>query len=423
MERLSLILFLPLFLLLSCGPHEPLPEKTKKERKIHINNGAKLHASRLVSNPRDLPIRKEIPKKPFSLLAETEEVETTFKLTLVGELDSPTLDGFKLQATDTVVDRNKLFVSYNVRGATKKGAIDLINIESPSNPTLVSQLILGKRDVNAIDHLGNSLALTGTWENEETPSYLSHVRMDDDGFTTDIEDVPLMGYVGTDVSISPTNIYVTTGDNRGLYSLDYRTLARRTYTPLYDARSVFYRKDKKELWALTGQSASIVKIKKNGSLAKKFEVGGATLPESKSTLQVGKTWLLSTIGERGFAVVCKANGNIIAEEAPPLMKPEKGMPSVTNAAVAVKSFIFSANGEEGVHIYKMSSHTRRASCNDFDLEYVGYIDFGDELSANHITAKGELLFVADGLGGLKIILLTKVIIVDDEITDFENEES
>ena len=420
MLRTFLFTSVPCLILFSCGPVDPPIEVQTKKDLIRVEKSAKLLNSRMNLSSRELPVLSKKDQN-YNLTAGSEKVETSFKLTLVGELDSPILDGVKLQATDAKVQNKNLFISYNVRGEIKKGAVDLVDISNPKHPSLVSQLILQNRDVNAISYFNNALYLTGSWHKKISNSYGSRILVNKKGFTTDIEDAPLTGFAGTGIATNSDKIYITTGDNSGLFTLDHTTLARERFTPLYDARDVYYKKEKKELWALTGQTASLVKIKKNGSLQKKYELGGARIPESKSTLEVGKKFILASTGEKGFSVVCKEDGSIISEIAPPAIKTDNELPSVTNAVTSSGSFVFTANGEEGVHIYQMSKRSGKRGCENFQISHLGYIDFGDELSANDIDSKGDFLFVADGLGGLKIILITKVIIIDSEteINDFE----
>lgn len=86
----------------------------------------------------------------------------------------------------------------------------------------------------------------------------------------------------------------------------------------------------------------------------------------------------------------------------------------------------SANGEEGVHVYQMENKSSLKSCKDFEVSYLGYIEFGEGLSANHIasSSQGETatLFVAYGLAGIKILTVEFAAAEDDDVDDFDDDD-
>ena len=68
-----------------------------------------------------------------------------------------------------------------------------------------------------------------------------------------------------------------------------------------------------------------------------------------------------------------------------------------------------ANGQAGVYVASISSKTN-AELEDVtdgnDIVLLGKFQFGNNQSANHVTFDKHSLFVASGLGGLKILKIT-----------------
>ena len=257
------------------------------------------------------------------------------------------------------------------------------------------------RDVNALFFRSNTLYITGSW-NQSSLSYVSKIPAATNKFTTEsIEDAALSGFAGNDVFVSSNDIYVTTGSNGGLYTFKKSSFEQTDFTEIPIARAVDEYTSSEGPWVLTGETAKLI----NGDDT--YTLGGATIVESKSTLQVEKKWILATTGENGFSVFCPSQNKTIFEQSPPDIERSHDETPVTNAAIAVKNFIFTANGEEGVHVYQMGKETSSKSCQNFELSYLGYIDLGENLSANHISSHpsggGDYIYVANGLGGLKII--------------------
>lgn len=344
-------------------------------------------------------------------LTKKTKVEPEFTLTLIADLEPPVVNGVTLQATDVVTKGKMVYLSYNVAKGEKSGAIDHVNVKKASDPLLISQIIFENRDINSLSLQSNDLYFSGSW-NQETTSFVSSVRLKSNQLTDEIVDKPLSGFSGTDIFATSKKIFVTTGDNGGLYILDH-DFEQEGYVAYYDARSVYEDKSKDGPWLLTGQPGTLINLDDENEVEVEYALGGASIAESKSTLQVEKNWSLSTIGEGGFVAVCSETGEVLKEVSPPEIERESDEISVTNAAFAVSKYIFTANGEEGVHVYEMPKNVK-SKCKDFGATYLGYIDFGEDLSANHIAYRGDYIFVADGLGGFKIIEIDFIEVDDDD---------
>lgn len=396
-------------------------DKNKTTDVVLVETNETVLSERLSSFDQELDLY-EVPSTSL-FLATRKKVDKDFVLKLVGELKPPTVDGTLLQATDVFLTGHKALVAYNVAGSVQKGAVDFIDVKSPAKPHLKSQLSFKDRDVNAISYKSGYVYITGASE-KDAPAYLSRVKSKPNGFTTEVDDIELPGYAGTDIYISSNDkVLVTTGDNSGLHVVNRKNFNVESTIDIFDARAVSQKK-KSSIWVLSGQPGTLHQIDK-GVISGKYEVGGASIAESKSTLTVGSKWSLSAIGDGGFVVTCNKNGEEILKVAAPRVGGLDAEKTVTNAVIAEGGYLFAANGEAGVYAYKINkSNLNAVSCQDIQIDLIGVIDFGEKLSANDLFFKKGFLFVADGLGGLKIISFTrtKQIDHDHDVEDFDYDD-
>ena len=77
---------------------------------------------------------------------------------------------------------------------------------------------------------------------------------------------------------------------------------------------------------------------------------------------------------------------------------------VTNAVSADGDLMFIANGEAGVYLAQAEEKFDTTGSDEpQDITLLGKLRFDDLESVNHVEYKGGMLFVAAGLGGLKIV--------------------
>jgi hypothetical protein len=78
---------------------------------------------------------------------------------------------------------------------------------------------------------------------------------------------------------------------------------------------------------------------------------------------------------------------------------------VTNAVTVQDDLMFISNGEAGVYAAAGAASFESPSCGAQQIDVLGRLRFDDLESVNHVAYRGEYLFVAAGLGGLKIVLV------------------
>jgi hypothetical protein len=80
---------------------------------------------------------------------------------------------------------------------------------------------------------------------------------------------------------------------------------------------------------------------------------------------------------------------------------------VSNAVAVDNDLVFISNGEAGVYVAQAAKPIQSIKAADtLSLTMVGKLKFADLQSVNHVIYKGNYLFIAAGLGGLKIVYVT-----------------
>lgn len=346
------------------------------ERNITINNDEVA-----------LNARMTILNEPVSIIGTNGgRLANSATLTLKGSLAPPVVDGNVLQAT-SIARRTSFFaVGYNFRGEVYSGGIDLINDEL----TLKSQILFGDADVNDLTFNGNNLYFVGGTSSLSEPAFIERIGINPSVgvFTLQNQTRTSVGsYVANSVLNYKSNIYVTSGnDDRnggGLYKMT-RQLEQEQYIRIKDAR-----------WA-TGWENTVFCASGNPDKIRVYDItdlnktsefqhNGRNEEEGKMTIDVDRNLVFIAGGEEGI-LVYDLDGNFIAKHT-------FGNGSITNAVSANRGKVFISNGEGGVYI---------ATYDPF-LEVVGKLDLDTEESVNHIVFHEDILYVASGIGGVKMI--------------------
>lgn len=316
---------------------------------------------------------------------------------LLAEVHAPEIDGQVLQATGVVIRGQYAFVSYNVQGDVQKGAVQVIHFLDDT-PELVSEALFPGHDVNALDVCGNdmylALASADLGSSMVGIITLNPLRQ----FNTDFREEPLESHAANSIRcLESGTVAVTHGDSGGLSILD-RDLVRQAYLPLHDARSVDDWNAGKFV-VLSGTDA-MLHVVDGGAVTASFPLVGATIPESKSTVQVQGDNALVAVNDGGVQLVDLGTGAVAFTIDPPVV-PELDPPlTVSNSAVAQNRTLFMAHGEAGVYLAHLD---KGANQSPTTVEVVGHLVMGDLQSSNDVTYEGNKAFVAAGLGGFKIL--------------------
>jgi len=334
-------------------------------------------------------------------------------LTLVAEITPPTIGGQVVQATSIAATRSdRAVVSYNVRGAVARGALDYFTDLDTRRPRLRSSLEFADSDVNAV-WFDDDWAYASVATEDASfafPAVLERIELQGNRFRTGANTrVGLTSFAATSVMTTRRDVYVTTGDGGGVFAFDDGDLSPEGEYALDDARWVAWDEEDDRIAVMQGTPGRVT-VFREGSFPMtplgSFTFPGADVPESKSTVEVvgGKAFIAA--GPAGVQIVCLDSGQIVGSVPPPDPASLGLDPSVvvTNAVTVDEDVMFISNGEAGVYAAAAEEDFDRSGCDEpQSITVLGRLQFGSLESANHVVLRNGLLFVAAGLGGVKVV--------------------
>ncbi|MDH4275470.1 MAG: hypothetical protein OEW08_10560, partial [Gammaproteobacteria bacterium] len=323
-------------------------------------------------------------------------------LALVAEVSPPTINGLTLQATEVRVLGNRAYVTYNYQGDTFAGGIEVFDISRPSAPKLVSSALFDDTDVNGVAIQGDTLYLASATSNSafSSPAILEVMNLQGGLLTSSSTVIGLPSYAGTDVDIAGNYIYVTSGAANGVLSIFSRNdLNLWSRVSIDDARGVDA--DSEAIAVVAGTPGRIhTHDYTTGIALSQYNLTGATIPNSKSTVEIKQGKAFLGMGDGGAQIICLDTGVVMATINPPVIAAFPPERTVTNAVTAYKRAMFIANGEAGVYVALADQNFNANRCVVNNLTVVGKLQFAQEQSVNHIVYRADMLFVASGLGGV-----------------------
>jgi hypothetical protein len=337
-----------------------------------------------------------------------------FSLVLVAQVEPPELDGVRLQASHVVIHGSKAYVAYNVQGPVRKGGVDVFDVDHPESVELISSALFTDTDVSAADEHGSSALYLATATDDAafaTPAVLEVVDLQGGKLTRSSRRVDLPSYAGTGVRVQGDAVYVTSGTGGdpvgGLSLFDRTTLERTAFDAFEDARAVDVHGGL--VVAMRGTPGELrVYDGSDMGFEKSIASGGADVPESKATVFIARHYAFYAAGDAGLRVVdLDTDATLVTLPVPDVegVAPED---EVTNGASASGDLVFIANGGAGLYVARSSLDLDDENGGgDFTLALVGHVRFPGDESANYVASRGNLLFVANGLGGLSIVRIDR----------------
>ena len=371
----------------------------------------------------------------------------------VAHINSPTLDGNTLQATDVAIvedgDLSYAYVTYAMAGDSFYGGTDILQLKRGYFPKLKSRLLTKKEDVNSVtyDSSTNKLFLglhvnPGAYDltGDYHGAYLRSVELNTDkkikvnAGSLVTKGVPLHSWAANDAAIMDDEVLVPVGADGG--GVEIRSTGDITdenvanfINNLNDTRAVatYYDSNGNVAGFLVYQgpddaTPTLYKCDTDGNYIDSLPIENPVpeTTESKSTIEV----------HGNVAFVAASDGGVYAIDIDDNMKilfnianPDPGLYGLTDDKVTAndvtvgklkgsdnESVIFIANGEYGVRAFKL----------DFDIDsvndvasalsgyepsshYLGNVHLGTGNSANSVLYRNGYLFVGTGLGGLNVL--------------------
>ena len=376
------------------------------------NNPAQL-AARITYKNEIVPIVDTETSSLLKSAAVFPEIDLTknYAFKLKAEVDPPVYENNTLQATHVTIKDNYAFVTYNTRGPKWLGGIEIFDVSDLKNPVIISSAIMANTDVSAVDYADGKIYVVGATGDFEdlgfvSPAFMEVISLDATMAFEKVDtiiDIP--SYAGTDIKVAAGHIFATSGSTGGLAIFD-AAYAKAGTEEISDARSVDANSD--HLYVLQGQEGRVNVFElSEATHTETYLVGGATIPESKSEIAVTDEYIFAALNEGGLSIL-NLDGSI-KQSLPKPATPAGALDEnhVTNSVSLNGDLVLIGNGESGIYVGGLI-----AEKND-SLWMLGAMNFGESQSANFVESKDSVIFVATGLGGLKILAIS----IDEGVPD------
>lgn len=348
-----------------------------------------------------------------AMAAPKVDLTKNYVFTLRAEVAPPVFEGNTLQATHVKIVDNMAFVTYNTKGDKYLGGLEVFDVKDIKNPKIVWQAIFRTVDMSSVDYYNNKIYLAGAVNLDadttaskhlKRPAILEVLSLNAAHEILKVDTIiGLDSYVGTDVRATSAGIYTTSGTDGYLKVFD-SNLKTILSKPLTDVRSIDVNSN--NVYVLQGggtqQTGGIVNVfnKADASFVTSYNVGGANQQEAKSKLSVSDKYIFAALNEGGVQML-NLDGSLKQAVAKPIT-PEGADDNnfVSNAVSLNGDLVLIANGEAGLYVGGLVA-SRKDS-----LAILGKIKFSDTASSNFVESKDSVIFVATGLGGLKILSLS-----------------
>lgn len=315
----------------------------------------------------------------------------------------------RLQATSVTMNGDHQVVSYAVAGAPHLGGIQVFQ-KFTHDPVLRSQVLFRDTEIHAADVAQGFVYGAGATEPGTFTDLAELERFKLEGSKLTLADYARIGlpsFAATGVTRDERNVYATSGTTGGLSVLAPGSLATTAYLPLDDARWVTVEKDKVAV-ARGGAAGGTLAVYDEAagalSAAGLLPFEGADTPEAKTTVEVRKGNAYIAAGRAGVRVISLASGAVRATLEPPVVAGLDPADVAANAVTVDNDLMFISFGGAGVYVAKAGCRFDALKDGDpLELTVLGHLAFGDFASTNHVAYLGDHLFVASGLGGLKIV--------------------
>jgi hypothetical protein len=388
---------------------------------VTVTNSEALLAERVEYLAEDVPIDAPAPAPapvggPAAVSGPALAPPDDIDLTLVAQINPPTVGGQVVQATSVwMTGSQKSIVSYNVAGQLRLGALDYFTNLLNSTPKLNSSLSLTDAEASAVFTDGNYAYAAGASSDLALafPAAFQRIRVRRDKFdlSETVVSLGLTSFVATSTMATNYHVYVTTGNTGHVFAYDKSSMALAGQFALDDARWVAWDNPGNRVVVLQGMPGRLAVFQENsfpgGSMTLLYtrNVPGVDVAEAKNTVEVhgGKAFVAA--GPQGVQIVCLSTGAIIGTVPRP-DPTSLGLSSAvvqTNAVTIDDDIMFISNGEAGVYAAAGSRDFDDSSCSPYTITVLGRLRFSNLQSVNHVMYRNRHLFVAAGLGGIKVV--------------------
>ena len=422
-----------------------VPEKNREislmDGSIIINDRPDMTITRINKFPKststgtkNLGIKSTDANEPVNDLTGND-----YRFKLIAQVSTLKVNGVEVQATHVkITDNGYAFVSYNKRGGPHRGGVVVFKYiiqgsrlkDVSVEVTAISSIVMPKAQVNAIDFYNGKLYMAGASSDPNfgyreardkfNYAFFMVMELNPDMTFKEIDPkaiVKLTSFQATSIRTLNDRAYVTTGDGTngtdgGLYiynASDYelvKFISDKQYARSVDA-------DETNIFLMQSEPARITKYDLEGNNEDLIynTINESMQKDAKSETLAWDKYLFVAENESGLRMLFKENGKLNESLNRPGPDPEtdvtnsvsmnSDMKMSANGTMVQSNLLFSANGEKGIYWYDViedaDGKDRIVPCKNNSI-------LGGT-SANYIASTGNIVFVADGLGGLKILYI------------------
>ena len=327
------------------------------------------------------------------------------QLTLVGMVRSPEVDGIVVQANDVDIYGQTAVIAYNTAGDVFAGAVQVIDFSNPERPEIVSEVLYRHADVNAVALLGNHLyvGLAADDATLSSPALLEELDLTGRTVSQTGSWLDLPSWACTDLAAHGDGVVVAVGARDGgvAFVRRNRGLELAGFAPQFDVRSVAL--DVDAAFGVGGEGRLMRHRLPEMTTESNVAVGGYGNEAAKGTIEVyaGRSYLGA--GDGGMQIR-DADGGMLDALTCPALTPEGGL-AVVNAVTCANHLGFVAAGPQGVVVVSLGRYRcdSDGSAEAEGLQLVGQLGLEAGASCNMVKSKNDILVVAAGAGGVKLV--------------------
>ena len=377
---------------------------------------------------------------------ENDLTANDYRFKLVAQMGALTLekDGTIVQATHVkisdIADNGTGFayVSYNFKGNPNKGGVvvykfiihdgKLGNVKV--DVTAEQSMEMSNAQINALDYYNGKLYMAGASNDPNfgydprtdrgNPSFFMVMELENNIFK-EVDPaanaiVKLTSFQATSIRAVGNRIYVTTGDGTegtkgGLYIYDAASYDQIAFIQADHARSVDV--DETYIYLMQSENARVNKYDRDGNwVAELYNADNEAMQrDAKSEMLAWEKYLFVAENESGLRMLTKSGelnasldrpGEDVDNDVTNSVAMNSDLKTSANGTTVQSNLLLLANGGKGIYWYDVMEDAegkdRIVPCKDNSI-------LGGTGSANYIASSGNIVFVADGLGGLKVLYI------------------
>lgn len=398
------ILFLGMVIIVtSCKKTEDDPGVNVDDEKVYVNNSSEELNQRMIY----------IHNSVFSTKAEKSE--ENYYWYYVAEVAAPIFNGEVLSATHVDIIDDKAYVSYNVQGDVYMGGVEVIDLENPVYPSIITQLLFTGNDANAVvaDTDGSNLSrdVYLALSSFKKGAVVRKLNTQDGQFTGAFTDLSLSKSISgisasaNGISCTDDYIYVTSGQSKGgVFQVDKENFTLLNADEFQKAKYVVTNGNNtgaKQMTLSTGDESKLHIYNVGPSFEKQVFDIGSIYHQNVEEPYKGKSAMHIDPQSNNCFVSMGVNGmkafNIFSGDVVYTSPSDMLSLGNTNGLTKDDLFVYLANGADGLFIGKIPENPGEVTpVQVWDMDESG-------ASANLVKASEDWLFVAKGGGGFKIL--------------------